>query len=176
MSFEVGIEFLVRDRQRELLAEARRERLARAAREVHPKTDWKLDAVARNRAFEGVPRRDLPHIAAQLDELRAPARSVLMVEGRLNHSFFLLVEGTCEVLVGPWRKGILQANDFFGESSMESRGAASATVEAVTPVRLLVASHRQYAFLHPYIGRRSIAPVAPRRRHELSAAVEGGRF
>lgn len=138
--------------------------------------DWglispKLEAVRRSLAFEALAGADLLAVTRNLEEERVPAGAVLLVEGRLNHSFYLLVEGVCEVSLGGARTALLHPGDFFGESSHVRRGAALATVRAITPVRLLVANQERYAAIHPHIRGRSLARVAARREQGIRDRV-----
>jgi hypothetical protein len=58
--------------------------------------DSKLGALRRSREFGWMHYRQLKEIAGFLDETTAPAGVVLITEGLINYSFFLLISGVLE--------------------------------------------------------------------------------
>jgi CRP-like cAMP-binding protein len=107
----------------------------------------RIDELRGTRLFSGLSNADLEFLARNLDEVRVPAGTALISEGKGNHAFYLLAEGEVDVGVGGHHRRTLGAGDFFGEISMLELDPASATVVTKTPVRLYVASHEQFMAL-----------------------------
>ena len=58
-------------------------------------------------------------------------------EGDFGHAFFAVEEGSADVLCGDERVSGLVAGDVFGEIALLSSGRRTASVVAVTPMRLI---------------------------------------
>jgi CRP-like cAMP-binding protein len=106
--------------------------------------DAKLDALASVPFFSRLPRKDLVYLASHVDEVRADAGTALTREGRLNHTFYLLLEGEVEVTIDQRPQAILRRGDVLGEISMLNHARATATALTLIPTHLLVMSHRQF--------------------------------
>ncbi len=91
--------------------------------------------------------REREILARNLDEMAFGAGEVLVVEGRANHTFFVLRKGTVEVAVPGKPPVILGPGDVFGEISMDRHVPATATVTTRTPVQAYVMSHAQFQAL-----------------------------
>lgn len=106
--------------------------------------DPKLEQLKRVPLFAQCSRKELQTLVRNTDEVSVAAGRTLIEQGRLNHSFYILVDGEVEVVIDgkPIRR--MQAGDVFGEISMLERGTATATVTATTPVTALVMSHGQF--------------------------------
>jgi CRP-like cAMP-binding protein len=100
--------------------------------------DAKLELLRSVPLFSGCTKRELGEIATLADELSLPAGTTLIQQGRLGHEFFALVEGTVEVKENGREAKSLEGGTFFGEMALVSSKPRSATVTAVTPVRVLV--------------------------------------
>jgi CRP/FNR family cyclic AMP-dependent transcriptional regulator len=92
--------------------------------------------------FESCTRRELGEIASIMIEAEKPAGSYLTREGQDGGLMFVLVEGEAEVLAHDGARnhqviGRLQPGDVVGELSLIDGRSRSATVRAVTNVRLL---------------------------------------
>jgi CRP-like cAMP-binding protein len=107
----------------------------------------RIDELRGTRLFSGLSNTDLEFLARHLDEVKVPAGTALITEGKGNHAFYLLAEGEVDVAIGGHHRRTLRAGDFFGEISMLELDPASATVAARTPARLYVASHEQFMAL-----------------------------
>ena len=97
--------------------------------------------------FRCLPRRQLAFLAAHLDEVNVEAGKTLICEGCRNRTFWVLVEGEVEVLIGSTRQHTLRQGDFFGVSTMLDRSLARGTVKTRTPIRALVAGVAQFRAL-----------------------------
>ena len=96
------------------------------------------------RALCGSTDKELAHVDRLTYELQAPAGAVLIREGDGPSGFFLIVSGKAEVSVAGGRCGELGPGAFFGETSMLDRGPEPATVTALTPTVVRVASRREF--------------------------------
>jgi CRP-like cAMP-binding protein len=96
------------------------------------------------RALCGSTDRELAQIDRLTYELHAPAGAVLIKEGDSPSGFFLIVSGRAEVSVAGGRCGELGPGAFFGETAMLDRGPEPATVTALTPTVVRVASRREF--------------------------------
>jgi CRP-like cAMP-binding protein len=94
--------------------------------------------------FAGLSAADRELLAGNLDEVSYPAGTTLIEQGASNHAFFVLVEGTIDVLVSGETRRSLGPGDFFGEISMAHRMPATASIVTTTPVRAYVMSHAQF--------------------------------
>lgn len=98
--------------------------------------DPKVAALAHLPGFGGYRDRDLEPIAAELEERRIQAEGVLVEEGSRGEEVFLVVEGKAAVLVDGEEVGIVVPGEFIGEMSIFDHGIRSATVRALTAMRL----------------------------------------
>lgn len=94
--------------------------------------------------FAGLSKREVSQIAGLVNEVEAPAGTRLATIGEAGHELFIIVEGEALVTTQPGRTTSLRAGDFFGEMSLLDGEPRSATVEAITPTRLLVLGHREF--------------------------------
>lgn len=106
----------------------------------------KVDLLGRLPLFEHCTKRELGEIASIMVEAERPAGSLLTREGKDGGLMFVLVEGEAEVLAGGEESaspdglkviGRLQAGDVVGELSLIDGQVRSASVRAVSDVRLL---------------------------------------
>jgi CRP-like cAMP-binding protein len=94
--------------------------------------------------FSRLSSADLQFLAGHLDEVSVPAGVTLIIEGKGNQAFFVLLDGQVDVFVGSQHRRNLGPGDFFGEISMMELDPATATVVTRTPIRALVASQAQF--------------------------------
>ncbi len=94
--------------------------------------------------FKGLSQRQLELVARLADEIEVPAGERLATAGKTGHELFVIVEGQATVTVPRGRTVRLGPGEFFGEMSLIDGGPRSATVEAATPMKLLVVGHREF--------------------------------
>jgi CRP-like cAMP-binding protein len=104
----------------------------------------RLEALRALSLFSHCSRKQLEYVDSRTDQVTIPAGEVLIREGRLNHTFFLLLDGEVEITRGGNTVAVRGPGDFFGEISMVDRGEATATVTAATDSTFLVMSHQQF--------------------------------
>ena len=87
--------------------------------------------------FAGLSKRHVARLAADtVQEVFEPGRTVV-AEGMLGEAMFVVLGGTARVTRRGKRVGAVLPGDFFGELSAIDGGPRSASVVAVTPLRVL---------------------------------------
>ncbi len=94
--------------------------------------------------FEGLSQNQLKQIAQLLDEVDLPAGKRLATRGEIGHELFVIVDGQALVRIPTGRTRRLGPSEVVGEMSLIDGGPRSATVEAATPMRVLVLGHREF--------------------------------
>lgn len=107
-------------------------------------TSGKTALLKKVQLFEGLSDRQLQQIARLADEIDAPAGKILARAGDTGREMFVIVDGQATVTTSQRRTLQLGTGDFFGEMSLLDGGPRSATVEAATPMHLLVIGQREF--------------------------------
>jgi CRP-like cAMP-binding protein len=127
--------------------------------------DGKVEALARSREFGWMEYRELELIAPYMADTTAPADVTLIVEGQLNHSFFLVLSGVLEATKGGNHRRFLRGGESFGATALSPGESAIETIRTVTAVRLLVADNPQIrASYQRLFSRTDSAQRTPRGR------------
>lgn len=122
--------------------------------------------------FAGLADSDLATVAALAGELEVEAGAVLAAEGDFGHAFFAVEEGSADVLRGDERISGLVAGDVFGEIALLSSGRRTASVVAVTPMRLITLFKRDlWQIEKQYPALAEGLRVTVKERLERSAAL-----
>jgi CRP-like cAMP-binding protein len=127
--------------------------------------DQKVEEISRIPLFAHCSKRELAQVAALADEVELPADTVLAKEGRPGYEFFVLLSGRVDVTRDGRSVATLAAGDFFGEIALIHRSPRRATVTAVTPVRVLAVSYRDFSPLlatSPQIQTKILKALAER--------------
>jgi CRP-like cAMP-binding protein len=111
--------------------------------------------------------------SCSLNELRAIARlgtqvgaevgAILTEQGKPGREFFLILEGKAVCRVGRKEVARFSAGDYFGELALLHGGYRTATIEAVTPMELLVLDAREFRSLllsNPAVSLKMLALLA----------------
>jgi CRP-like cAMP-binding protein len=119
--------------------------------------------------FAGLSSTLLRTLTSNLDEVTIPEGERFMTEGRSNDTFVILLDGEVELTVGGRVHEVLGRGDIIGLPSMFTRLDSTADVIARTPVRALVASHKQFNTLvaNPELEIRFKAAMFDRLRDEV---------
>ncbi len=89
--------------------------------------------------FAGIDAERVERIASSFEERTVSAGARLTTEGASGYLFFLVQEGTADVLVDERPVAALGPGDFFGEVAMLGEtGRRMAEVVATSPMRLAV--------------------------------------
>ncbi len=124
--------------------------------------------------FKGLSQRQLEQVARLVDEYEAPAGKRLATAGETGHELFVIVEGQALVTLPKGKTRRMGPGEFFGEISLVDGGPRSASVEAATPMRLLVVGHREFWQLldeAPSLNAKIMRTLAGRLRAAEDAAT-----
>jgi CRP-like cAMP-binding protein len=127
--------------------------------------DAKSELLKRTPLFAACSKRELGAIGGIADEIDLKEGTELTRQGKPGREFFVLVEGTADVLKGGRKVNSLEAMDFFGEIALIHETPRTATVKATSPVRALVITERNFKRLlkeQPEIQRKVLAALAER--------------
>jgi CRP/FNR family transcriptional regulator, cyclic AMP receptor protein len=127
--------------------------------------DAKSELLKRVPLFSNCSKRELAAIAAIADEIDLKEGKELTRQGAPGREFFVLVEGTADVIKNRRKVNTLKAMDFFGEIALVHETPRTATVKATSPVRALVITERNFKRLlkeQPEIQRKVLAALAER--------------
>ena len=99
------------------------------------------DALSQIPLFSTLSGEDLELVGVFVSEVSVSAGKHLVDEGDYAYEFFMIQEGTAEVIRGGEVVNELHAGDFFGEVGLLERTKRNASVVAKTPMRLITLSH-----------------------------------
>ena len=114
--------------------------------------------------FADLPTKQLGRIASWADEIDLPAGKHLIEQGAFAHEFFLITEGTAEVLHDGKHLANLGPGDFFGEIALLEGHRRTASVVTTSPMRVVVMFSREFDAMD-----RELPEVAERIRQEMLA-------
>jgi CRP-like cAMP-binding protein len=127
--------------------------------------DAKIELLKRAPLFATCSKSELGSLALVADELDLPEGKVLTAEGDPGREFFVLIEGSADVRRKGRKVNTMSAGDFFGEIALVSNRPRTATVTAVSPLRVLVVTDRAFRELMrkiPSIQSKVLAALAER--------------
>ena len=116
--------------------------------------------------FSSLSKRDLTTVAQQMEEIDIPEGKELVREGDFGHEFFLIVDGTAEVVRGGARIAERGPGEFFGEMALLDEERRTATVTAKSPMRVLVMTRQSF---------RALDGTAPEIHATVAEAIEARR-
>lgn len=117
--------------------------------------------------FSGCSKRELDIISRAAKEVHHKEGTVIAREGERGIGLFLILEGRANVTIGDKTKAKLGPGDFFGEVALLDGGPRTATVTAMTPMKLLGITGWVFRGLlqeHPTIALKTLESVAGRLR------------
>src|SRR5262245_30075144 len=94
--------------------------------------------------FDRLSRSELSRIARLADEIDLKEGKVLTKEGTRGREFFIILEGQADVRRDTRLLRPLGPGDFLGEIALLTDSPRTATVTAVTPLRVLVITDRAF--------------------------------
>jgi len=109
--------------------------------------DKKIDLIRHVPLFARCSRKELAEIASLADEIDFPEGKEIIREGERGREFFVVLEGSVDVIRGGRKVATLTDGDFAGEMALISRVPRNATVKTTTPVRALVVSDQAFRSL-----------------------------
>jgi CRP-like cAMP-binding protein len=116
--------------------------------------------------FSKLSKKELEQVARWTDEVEVREGTELAKEGTFAHEFFIIEDGSAEVLQGDERIAELGPGDFFGEIGLLESERRTATVVASTPLRLIVMFQREFRQME-----REMPAVAERIRAAIYARL-----
>jgi CRP/FNR family transcriptional regulator, cyclic AMP receptor protein len=117
--------------------------------------------------FSGCSGRELSAVAAAAKEVRRKRGSLLAKKGDPGVGFFLITNGTANVVVNNRKRAELGKGDYFGEMSLLDGGPRSADVVAETDVDMLGLTawvFRGILEQYPTIAQKMLVTLAGRLR------------
>jgi CRP-like cAMP-binding protein len=111
--------------------------------------------------FEGLSKDQRGEVARITDEIDIAAGKRLVSEGRFGYEFFVISNGTAEVVRGEEHIADLGPGDFFGEMALLGDTTRNADVVASTPMTAMVMTDTAF---------RSLARKMPEVAEEIRAA------
>jgi CRP-like cAMP-binding protein len=100
--------------------------------------DAKVELLKSAPLFARCSKRELQQIASLADEVDLPAGKKLIREGSFASEFFVLIEGSADVVRSGRRIKRLNDGDFLGEIALVTNRPRTATVTTTSPTRALV--------------------------------------
>ena len=113
--------------------------------------------------FESLSSRELREVAQRADEIDLAEGEELVRQGEFAYEFFVLLEGSAEVVRDGDCIAVLGAGDFLGEMGIVSASERNATVNATSPVRAVVMTEQDF---------RGVAASLPDVAARIRAAVD----
>ena len=126
--------------------------------------------------FMGFSKKHLQRLATEADELTFDKRAVIVEEGMLGETMFVVLSGKGKVTRAGKKVGEVLPGDFFGELSTIDGGPRTATIVAETPMRVLRLFRHTLASLlreEPRLTLKLLDGVV-RRIREVQRAIYGG--
>jgi len=125
--------------------------------------------------FRKLSKRELAAVAQQTDEVDVSSGKELTREGEFGQEFFVIIDGTAEVLLGDSPIAELGPGEFFGEMALVDEERRTATVRAISPMRVLVMTRQSFRDMDramPQI-HEAVAEAIKERRAALQAVAAG---
>jgi CRP-like cAMP-binding protein len=127
------------------------------------------ERLAGARFFEGFTPKELARVAELVEEVDAEQGSELMDQGRPGLECFVIVEGEACVYVGGDAIATLGPGEMVGEMALIDHRPRSATVRALSPMKLLAMDAKRFKALleeMPKASQRVMEKLSERLRHD----------
>jgi CRP/FNR family transcriptional regulator, cyclic AMP receptor protein len=132
-----------------------------------------VPALERLPLFAGFDRKELGKLAERFDEQTFLPEHGVLTEGMSGMEFFIILEGTAEVIHEEKTIATLKPCDFFGEVSVLDGGPRTASVRATERLRCLGlpnGSFRQVLLDYPLMAVNLLPQVIRRFRAVMTTA------
>jgi CRP/FNR family transcriptional regulator, cyclic AMP receptor protein len=114
--------------------------------------------------FSGLSRQERRQVASTADEVDVEEGRQLVREGEFAYEFFVIEDGTCEVLRDGKHVADLGPGDFLGEMGIVNKARRNASVIARSPMSLIVMTEQDFRGM-----RRAMPAVADRIQQAVQA-------
>jgi CRP/FNR family transcriptional regulator, cyclic AMP receptor protein len=131
--------------------------------------DAKIELLKKAPLFAGCSKSELRELAKTADEIDLRAGTVLTREGRSGREFFVVIEGTAEVMQKGKKIADLGPGDWLGEIALITDSPRTATVTATSPMDVLVITDRRFRSVvetMPSIALKVLSRVGERLAHD----------
>lgn len=131
-----------------------------------------VPALERLPLFAGFDRKQLTKLAERFDEQTFLPEHGVLTEGMTGMEFFIILEGSAEVIHDGATIATLRAGDFFGEVAVLDGGPRTASVRALERLRCLGlpnGSFRQLLLDYPLVAVNLLPQVIRRFRAVMTA-------
>jgi CRP/FNR family transcriptional regulator, cyclic AMP receptor protein len=128
-----------------------------------------LDQLRAVRLFSSLSKKELEKLAQWTDQISVDKGYKLAKEGEFAHEFFVIEEGTADVLRNGERLAELGPGDFFGEIGLIETERRTADVVATQPMKLIVMFQREFKQME-----QEMPVVADRIRSAIRARLAEG--
>jgi CRP/FNR family transcriptional regulator, cyclic AMP receptor protein len=119
------------------------------------------------RFFSSLSKKELERLAQWTDEVAVNEGQELAKEGEFAHEFFVIEEGSADVIQGGERVAELGPGDFFGEIGLIETERRTASVVATQPMKLIVMFQREFKQME-----QEMPVVADRIRAAIRARLD----
>ena len=134
---------------------------------MSPKRTEKIEVLRAVKLFRLCKDKELSDIASLADEATIEAGSVLTTEGTPGRECFIIASGRASVTLREESLGEVGPGDAVGEMSLLDSSPRSATVTALTEMKVFVLEPRSFGELlerHPSVSKLMLAELARRLR------------
>jgi CRP-like cAMP-binding protein len=111
---------------------------------VRLRKDAKTELLRHAPLFANCSKKELAAIGGIADEIDLREGTELTRQGAPGREFFVIIDGTADVLKDGQKVNTLHAGDFFGEIALLHHSPRTATVTATSPVHALVITERSF--------------------------------
>lgn len=105
---------------------------------------WVDEQLAKVPLFGGLDKKHLAEISGLVTQIEVKEGKELTREGEHGNEFIIILEGEAEVRVGGSVVATRGPGDYFGEIALISNRPRTATVTALTPMKIEVIGRREF--------------------------------
>jgi CRP-like cAMP-binding protein len=121
--------------------------------------------------FSDLEPAEREQVARWADEIEVDTGHHLIRRDGFGYEFFVILQGTAEVMLGDVHLADMVAGDFFGEMALVNAPRRSAAVRATSPMRLLVIGRPEFLSMKsqmPRVAERILARIEERSENTVT--------
>jgi CRP-like cAMP-binding protein len=111
---------------------------------VKLRSNSKIELIKGVPLFSAASKAELAEIAGIADQVDLPEGKTLIKEGETGREFFILIDGTADVMQSGRKIRTMGPGDFFGEIALISKAPRTATITTTSSIRALVITDRAF--------------------------------